>query len=160
MPIDISHMAPTRVTRARRRDPVPALRHHVDRGEAAIELRQRRERTGDRAGSQVVVTEERGVGVVVDAIDDHAADVDAEHRGRRQVVSSIGVEASGWETALKFIAVGLGLGVVNDVCRIPRGLTARPLPDLAPVRYYLLSRPRGVRGELVEELERQLLQAV
>ncbi len=56
----------------------------------------------------------------------------------------VAAEASGWDLMLHFAALGVGLTVVNDFCRIPRGLVARPLRGLPGVRYSLLSR-RGAR---------------
>ncbi len=56
----------------------------------------------------------------------------------------VAAEASGWDLMLHFAALGIGLTVVNDFCRIPRGLVARPLRGLPGVRYSLLSR-RGAR---------------
>jgi DNA-binding transcriptional LysR family regulator len=51
------------------------------------------------------------------------------------------VEASGWEPMLHFVALGVGIAVVNACCRLPRGLVARPVPAL-PRRTYSLIRRR------------------
>jgi LysR family transcriptional regulator, low CO2-responsive transcriptional regulator len=56
------------------------------------------------------------------------------------------VEASGWEPMLHFVALGVGIAVVNACCRLPRGLVARPLPEL-PRRAYSLIRRRDAALE-------------
>lgn len=50
------------------------------------------------------------------------------------------VEATGWELAIHFVALGLGLAVVNGCCRLPRGLVGRVVPGLERVRYQVLHR--------------------
>jgi LysR family transcriptional regulator, low CO2-responsive transcriptional regulator len=52
----------------------------------------------------------------------------------------LSMEASGWELMLHFAALGAGIAVVNDLCRIPKTLSARPLPELPSLRYCLLER--------------------
>jgi hypothetical protein len=42
---------------------------------------------------------------------------------------------------LHFVALGVGIAVVNACCRLPRGLVARPLPEL-PRRTYSVIRRR------------------
>ncbi|MEM9455730.1 MAG: LysR family transcriptional regulator [Myxococcota bacterium] len=51
------------------------------------------------------------------------------------------VEATGWELAIHFVTLGLGLAVVNGCCRLPRGLVGRVVPGLPRVRYQVLHRP-------------------
>lgn len=51
------------------------------------------------------------------------------------------VEATGWELAIHFVALGLGLAVVNGCCRVPPGLVGRVVPELPRVRYHALHRP-------------------
>ncbi|WP_437726768.1 LysR family transcriptional regulator [Sorangium sp. So ce861] len=53
------------------------------------------------------------------------------------------VEANGWELMLHFVRLGVGIAVVNACCRLPRGLVARPLPEL-PRRVFYVVRRRGV----------------
>ncbi len=53
----------------------------------------------------------------------------------------ISVEANGWELMMHFVALGMGLAVVNGHCRPPPGLVARPLRDLPGIRYHVLTRP-------------------
>ncbi|MEM9072902.1 MAG: LysR family transcriptional regulator [Myxococcota bacterium] len=50
------------------------------------------------------------------------------------------IEADGWPLILSFAAAGLGLAVVNGCCALPRGVVARPVPELGTVRYRLLRR--------------------
>jgi len=58
----------------------------------------------------------------------------------------VAVEANGWELMLRFVELGVGLAVVNACCRIPRGLTARPLAELPRQRYHVLRRS-GAQAE-------------
>ncbi|AGP35143.1 LysR family transcriptional regulator [Sorangium cellulosum] len=53
------------------------------------------------------------------------------------------VEANGWELMLHFVRLGVGIAVVNACCRLPRGLVARPLPELPRKVFYVVHR-RGV----------------
>ncbi|WP_438000399.1 LysR family transcriptional regulator [Sorangium sp. So ce185] len=53
------------------------------------------------------------------------------------------VEANGWELMLHFVRLGVGVAVVNACCRLPRGLVARPLPELPRKVFYVVYR-RGV----------------
>jgi LysR family transcriptional regulator, low CO2-responsive transcriptional regulator len=57
----------------------------------------------------------------------------------------VAVEADGWELMLRFVELGVGLAIVNACCRLPSGLTAKPLPELPRQRYYVLLRP-GTRA--------------
>ncbi|MEZ4219976.1 MAG: LysR family transcriptional regulator [Polyangiaceae bacterium] len=63
----------------------------------------------------------------------------------------VAVEVSGWELMLHLVQLGLGIAVVNDIVRVPRGLVARPLRGLSSIRYQLITRP-GERHESVVEL--------
>jgi DNA-binding transcriptional LysR family regulator len=71
----------------------------------------------------------------------HRAMIEAAMRSRGADVT-IGAVARGWELTLKLVEVGLGIAVVNGCCRVPRGLTARPVTDLPAVRYFAFTRPR------------------
>lgn len=67
------------------------------------------------------------------------------------------VEASGWEPTLHFVTLGVGIAVVNACCRLPRGLVARPVPEL-PSRTYSVIRRRGVELEgATADLRRAIL---
>jgi DNA-binding transcriptional LysR family regulator len=61
----------------------------------------------------------------------------AEEGGRLQPA----VEATGWELAIHFVSLGLGLAVVNGCCRLPPGLVGRVVPGLPRARYHTLHRP-------------------
>jgi len=50
------------------------------------------------------------------------------------------VEASGWEVMLHYAELGVGLAIVNDICRIPARAAARPIPELPPLAYHVLHR--------------------
>ncbi len=58
-------------------------------------------------------------------------------RGIEPVVGAVG---RGWEVTIKLVELGLGLGVVNAFCEVPRALVKRPLPELRPVPYYVFTR--------------------
>ncbi len=52
----------------------------------------------------------------------------------------VAVEAQGWDLMLHFAGLGTGLTVVNDFCRVPPGLVARPLGELPGVHYHVVRR--------------------
>lgn len=58
-------------------------------------------------------------------------------RGIEPVVGAVG---RGWEVTIKLVELGLGLGVVNAFCELPRTLVMRPLPELPAVPYYVFTR--------------------
>jgi DNA-binding transcriptional LysR family regulator len=66
-------------------------------------------------------------------------------------------EAGGWELMLHYAAEGVGLAIVNDICRIPRGAVARPLPELPSLSYYLLHGRRAGLSPAAEELKRSIV---
>ena len=53
----------------------------------------------------------------------------------------VAVEAGGWELMRRFVAMGLGLAIVNGFCPPPAGCVSRPLPELPARRYAILRRP-------------------
>ncbi|MFT5681569.1 MAG: DNA-binding transcriptional LysR family regulator [Myxococcota bacterium] len=53
----------------------------------------------------------------------------------------VAVEAGGWELMRRFVAMGMGLAIVNGFCPPPDGGCARPLPELPARRYVILRRP-------------------
>lgn len=62
----------------------------------------------------------------------------------------VAVEATGWAPLLHFVALGLGLAVVNGCCALPRGVIARPIEGLPKARYRIvwaegLDHPGAVR---------------
>jgi len=59
---------------------------------------------------------------------------------------SVAVEANGWELMLQLVRLGMGLAVVNACCRVPAGVTTRPLAELPALQYAVFSRKEGVTG--------------
>ena len=49
------------------------------------------------------------------------------------------IDADGWPLMLRFVALGLGVAIVNGICKAP-GVVLRPLPELGSVTYQLLTR--------------------
>jgi DNA-binding transcriptional LysR family regulator len=62
----------------------------------------------------------------------------------------VAVEASGWELMLKFVQMGLGLAVVNACCRLPKGVVARPLPELPSLQYFIFHSSRSLPKPAME----------
>ncbi|HET7925079.1 MAG TPA: LysR family transcriptional regulator substrate-binding protein [Rhodanobacteraceae bacterium] len=56
----------------------------------------------------------------------------------------VAVEANGWELMLHFVRLGLGLAIVNECCRMPAGVVARPMPELPAVQYHLFHARKGL----------------
>jgi DNA-binding transcriptional LysR family regulator len=54
---------------------------------------------------------------------------------------SVAVEAGGWPVMLHFVALGVGLAVVNGCVRPPAGLIQREIVDLPPVPYHAVHLP-------------------
>jgi LysR family transcriptional regulator, low CO2-responsive transcriptional regulator len=72
----------------------------------------------------------------------------------------LAVETHGWPAMLQFVRLGLGLAVVNGSVEIPRGLVARPVPELPTTHYWLLrpariSDPARALAKLICELVAQ-----
>ena len=57
----------------------------------------------------------------------------------------VAAEAMGWELTLHFVALGMGLAVVNSFCPVPRGFLAKPLTELPNVRYHVFLPQAYVR---------------
>ncbi len=57
------------------------------------------------------------------------------------VSPTVAVEADGWDLLLHMVSLGLGVAIVNDSCRLPRGVKARPFTGLPSTEYVLLARP-------------------
>jgi LysR family transcriptional regulator, low CO2-responsive transcriptional regulator len=68
----------------------------------------------------------------------------------------VAVEASGWELMLHFVRLGIGLSIVNDCCRLPQGLVARPLPEMPQITYHVFHLARGL-SKPAASLKRVLL---
>lgn len=81
-----------------------------------------------------------------------------------QVDFNVAVEATGWEVMLHLVRLGMGLAVVNACCRIPAGVTSRPVPELPHLQYFLFHRSGGLAGaaahlrqSLIEQADAWLL---
>jgi LysR family transcriptional regulator, low CO2-responsive transcriptional regulator len=69
----------------------------------------------------------------------------------------VALEASGWEVMLHHAALGLGLAIVNDVCRIPHGTVARQLPEIPSLNYYVLHERRRKLSGPAQALRRLIV---
>lgn len=88
---------------------------------------------------------------------------DSEHRRNiadvlrdAEVRWEVAVEASGWELMMHFVALGLGVAIVNGICRLPRGLVKRPIPALPKRTYWLLQRARATERPSAAALARAI----
>lgn len=70
---------------------------------------------------------------------------------------NVAVEATGWELIVKFVQLGLGIAIVNEFCRLPKGLIARPVPELPSIQYSLFHLDKRLSKPIVE-LKQALLQ--
>ncbi len=62
----------------------------------------------------------------------------------------VAVEASGWELMIQFVRMGVGVAVVNEYCRLPKGLVGIPLPELPGLKFHVFHlRGQTVEGEYV-----------
>ncbi len=74
-----------------------------------------------------------------------------------QVAWEVAMEANGWELMLSFVAMNIGVAVVNACCRLPEGVVAVALPELPSLRYHCFHL-RGVeRSSRVGQLRAALL---
>lgn len=69
----------------------------------------------------------------------------------------VAVEAGGWELMIRFVALGVGVAVVNSCCRAPEGLITRPIPELPKRTYDLIERPSAPLGGAAAKLRQALL---
>jgi DNA-binding transcriptional LysR family regulator len=63
------------------------------------------------------------------------------------------IEVSGWELMLCFVELGLGIAVVNDFCKAPKGTVKRRLRGLPSVEYQLLRLRERPPSEAARALE-------
>ncbi len=66
------------------------------------------------------------------------------------------VQARGWPLILHFVALGIGVALVNSVCALPRGVVACPVVDLDGLNYWAVRRPDANHRPEVERLWRCL----
>lgn len=73
---------------------------------------------------------------------------------RARVPLEIAIEATGWELTIHFVALGMGLAIVNGCVRLPRTLRGKPIEGLAGVEYRVVhaKHPRPPVQALVEAL--------
>ena len=69
----------------------------------------------------------------------------------------VAVEVTGWPLTLHFVSLGVGLAFVNEFCRLPRGLTSIPAPQLGRRTYDAMRRPSAPAREGVEQLWKLLV---
>jgi DNA-binding transcriptional LysR family regulator len=71
--------------------------------------------------------------------------------------AEIAVEVGGWPLSLRLVALGVGVAVVNDFCRAPRGVTLVPFEGLPRRRYLAVRDPRRELDRRAEELWTRLV---
>lgn len=74
--------------------------------------------------------------------------------GTRGIAVHIAAIARGWDVVLRLVEVGIGVGIVNATCVVPRSLVTRPLHELPRITYLAFTRasPRPAIGDLVRAL--------
>jgi DNA-binding transcriptional LysR family regulator len=70
---------------------------------------------------------------------------------------TVAVEAEGWPLIAQFVALGVGLAVVNGCVPPPAGLVARPVQDLPPVTYHVVHQPAALTDPRVSSLLERIL---
>lgn len=71
--------------------------------------------------------------------------------------ASVAVEVGGWPLTLQLVALGVGVAVVNDFCRGPRGVTLVPFYGLEPRTYLAIRDPRRRLDERASSLWAKLV---
>ena len=69
----------------------------------------------------------------------------------------VAMEASGWELILSFVALGVGIAVVNACCRLPKGIVSVALPELPSLRYHCFHLRGMDKAEAIVRLRTHLL---
>jgi DNA-binding transcriptional LysR family regulator len=69
---------------------------------------------------------------------------------------TVAVEAEGWPLISHFVALGVGLAVVNGCVPAPPGLVARPVVDLPAVTYHVVHQPGALADPRVAGLVERL----
>lgn len=70
---------------------------------------------------------------------------------------AVAVEAEGWPLIAQFVALGVGLAIVNGCVPPPAGLVARPVAGLPPVTYHLVHQPAALSDPRVASLLERIL---
>src|SRR6185503_12002888 len=71
----------------------------------------------------------------------------------------VALEAGGWPLMLESARLGMGLAIVNDVCRLPAGVVGRNVPELPAIDYQLLEATGGKLGAAGERLRAAIVEA-
>jgi DNA-binding transcriptional LysR family regulator len=74
-----------------------------------------------------------------------------------QVPWEVAMEANGWELMLSFVAMGVGVAVVNACCRLPKGVVTAALPELPSLRYQCFHLRGMTKSSSVDRLRASLL---
>jgi DNA-binding transcriptional LysR family regulator len=69
----------------------------------------------------------------------------------------IAVEVGGWPLTLQLVALGIGLAVVNDSCKPPRGVVLVPFEGLGTRSYVAVRDPRRALDGRAEDLWTKLV---
>ncbi len=64
---------------------------------------------------------------------------------------NVAVAVPGWPATLHLVRLGAGIAVVNDVCRLPRGLVGVPLEGGPQVTYWLVRRRSATAADALWE---------
>lgn len=59
-----------------------------------------------------------------------------------EVTVHVAAAVRGWDVVLQLVQAGVGLGIVNDTCALPKPLVGRVLRELPTITYRAFTRPR------------------
>jgi hypothetical protein len=76
---------------------------------------------------------------------------------RADVRWSVAVEAEGWPLISQFVALGVGLAVVNGCVPAPAGLVGRPVTDLPDITYHAVHQRSALTDPRVAALLHRML---
>jgi hypothetical protein len=111
--------------------------------------RLRRVRLGDLAGAPMIVPPP----------ETRHRQMLARTLGSTGVEWEVAVEAAGWPLMLEYARLGVGLAVVNDICRPPRGTVAIPVPELPAIDYHVLHRAGAALSAEAERVRAAIVEA-
>ncbi len=86
----------------------------------------------------------------------HRVAVETALRAAR-VTYSVAIEANGWDLALRFVELGVGVSIVSGFCAMPTGVVARAVTDLPAKSYHLVRRRDRPRIHALGALREMLL---
>lgn len=67
------------------------------------------------------------------------------------------LEADGWPLMIHFVALELGVAIVNRLCKLPRDVVALPVHELGSVTYRLLRRRGAALSPAAQALQTRIL---